>query len=59
MRDFKSEDIDPLHEPDEGCLVGQLDAKGGHIRAGGDLTVVELGAHRGTRLADEDDLIGS
>jgi hypothetical protein len=48
---------DPLYEPGEGSLVGQLGAEGGRVRARGDLAVVQLCAQRSARLAAESDLI--
>src|SRR5215831_1548593 len=48
---------DPLHEPGESSLIGQLSAKGRGARADGDLTVLELRPQRGTRLAGEGDLV--
>jgi hypothetical protein len=55
--DFKPKAGDPLHEPGEGSHVGQFGAKGGRVRAGGDLAVVELCAQRSVCLADESGLI--
>jgi hypothetical protein len=55
--DFKPEAGDPLHKPAEGSLVGQFGAKGGPVRAGSDLAVVELRAQRTVCLAAETDLI--
>ena len=41
---FKSEAeaADPLHQPHEGTLIGQLGAKGRRARAYGDRAVVEF-----------------
>jgi hypothetical protein len=55
--DDKPEAGDPLYEPGEGSLVGQLGAEGGRVRACGDLAVVELRAQRPAGLAAESDLI--
>jgi hypothetical protein len=55
--DFKPKADDPLYEPGEGSLVGQLGAKGGCLWACGDLAVVELRAQRSAGLAAECDLI--
>ena len=54
---FELEAGDPLHEPGQGCLVGQVGAKGCGAWADGDLAVVEFGAQRGTCLAGEGDLV--
>jgi len=42
MHHFKSEAADPLHQPHEGTLMGQLGAKGRRARAYGDRAVVEF-----------------
>ena len=57
MADFKPKAGDPLHEPGEGSLVGQLGAEGGCVRARGDFAVVELCAQRSVCLAGESDLV--
>jgi hypothetical protein len=54
---FKPEAGDPLQEPGEGCLIGQLSAKGRRARADGDLAVVEFRAQCSARLAAERDLV--
>lgn len=58
MDDFKAKAGDPLHEPGEGSLVGQLGAEGGCVGACGDSAVVELCAQRSVCLAGESNLIG-
>jgi hypothetical protein len=55
--DLKPKADDPLYKPGECGLVGQLGAKGGHLRAYGDLAVVKLCAQRSAGLAAESDLI--
>jgi hypothetical protein len=56
--DFQPQAGDPLHEPGQGGLIRQLGAKGRHIRADGDLAVIEFRAQRGACLAREGDLVG-
>jgi len=48
---------DPKHESDEGCLIGQLHAKGGRAGPYEDLAVVEFRAQPGARPAFERDLV--
>jgi hypothetical protein len=54
---FQPEAGDPLHQPGESSLIGQLSAKGCGSRADGDLAVLELRPQRGARLARESDLV--
>jgi hypothetical protein len=54
---FKPEAGDPLHEPGESSLIGQLCAKSRRARADGDFAIVELCAKCGARLPCESDLI--
>lgn len=54
---FKPEAGDPLHEPGESSLVGQLCVKACGARVYGDLAVIELCAKCGARLPYESDLI--
>ena len=54
---LKPEASDPQYEPGQGCLVGQLSAKGCCVRAYGDLAIIEFRAQCGTRLTGERDLI--
>jgi hypothetical protein len=54
---FKPEDGDPLHEPGEGSLIGQLGVQGGRAWAGDDLAIIEFRAHSGAGLAGESDVI--
>ena len=58
MDNVKPEVRDPLHEPGEGGLVGQLRTEGRRARTYGDLAVIEFCAQHGTRLASESDLVG-
>ena len=51
INDHQPEADDPLYEPREGGLVGQLGAEGGCVQACGDIAVVELCAQRSARLA--------
>jgi hypothetical protein len=53
----KPEAGDPQYEPGQGCLVGQLGAKGCYARAYGDLTIIEFRTQCGARLTGERDLI--
>jgi hypothetical protein len=49
--DFQPEAGDPLYQPGQGSLIGQLGAEGCHAWAGADLAVVECRAQRGACLA--------
>ena len=53
----KPEAGDPQYEPGQGCLVGQLGAKGCYARAYGDLAIIEFRTQCGARLTGERDLI--
>ena len=57
VRNFKPQADDALDEPGQRCLIGQLAAQGGRVRAHGDLAVVEFRAGRGAGLAPEGDLV--
>ena len=59
IEDFQSKAGDPVHEPDQGRLVGQLNAKGRRAGAHDDLAVVEFRAQHPARLAGEGSLISS
>src|SRR6516162_11216524 len=54
---FQPEAGDPLHEPRESSLVGQLSAESCGARADGDLAVLELRPQCGARLTRESDLV--
>ena len=54
---FQPEAGDPLHEPGESSLIGQLSAKCCGARADGDLAVLELRPQCGARLTRESDLV--
>ena len=55
--DFQPEAGDPLYQPGQGSLIGQLGAEGCRAWAGADLAVVECRAQRGACLARKSDLI--
>jgi hypothetical protein len=59
LGNFEVEADDPLDEPGQRALIGQIGAKGGRTCSQDDFTVVEFGAHRRARLAREGDLIHS
>ena len=59
VEQVESQAGDPLQEPLEGALIGYLGAQRGRALAHADVTVLELRAQRGTRLACEGDLIRS
>lgn len=54
---FKPEIADPLHEPEEGRLIGHLGAKGRPARASDDRAVIKHSAQGVTRFPGEGDLI--
>jgi hypothetical protein len=51
------ETCDPLHETDQGDLIGQVGAQGRRVPTDGDLTVIEFRAQRRAHPAGESDLI--
>ncbi len=55
---LKPEAGDPQYESGQGCLVGQLGAKGCGAGAYGDLAIIEFRAQCGARLTGERDFIG-
>jgi hypothetical protein len=59
MDQFEPQAGDPLHEPGEGCLIGQLGAQGGDAQAYIDLAVVEFRAQCRARFTRESDLVSS
>ncbi len=54
---LKPEAGDPQNESGQGCLVGQLGAKGCCAWAYGDLAIIEFRAQCGARLTGKRDLI--
>jgi len=57
VNDFQPEAGDPLNEPGQGRLIGQLGAEGRHSPAYPDVAVVEFRTQGSARLARESDLI--
>jgi hypothetical protein len=57
VEDLKTEADDPLDQPGQGRLIGQLGAECGRLRARDDLAVVELRTQRSASRAAETDLI--
>src|ERR1700751_4552823 len=56
---IESQAGDPLHQPGQCALIWQLRPESRPVGTYADLTVVELRAQRGARLAQEGDLIRS
>jgi len=54
---FKPEARDPLQQPGEGSLIGQLGAESCYTPTCGDFTVVEFLTQRAARLPGERDLV--
>jgi hypothetical protein len=54
---FKPEAGDPLQQPGEGFLIGQLGAESCYTATYGDFTVVEFLTQRAARLPRERDFV--
>ncbi len=59
LSNFEVEADDPLDEPGQRTLIGQVGAKGRCTRSQDDFAVVKFCAHRRARLARKGDLVHS